>query len=158
MESDPSPDEGKLCDYHPGIRFPPTSVSCLTISNGVIGPAGLLSGFVVMAAGCFVNACSAPAEINVMATRSNTSGFDPSRTVRSLERYVSNEPESRLSSNIAKATRITLSGPFPNNATGHDAAGHLCRYPRRRATTTFLGCLFILTRLDQRPRRICSGC
>jgi hypothetical protein len=49
-----------------------------------------------------------PARINVMPPRRNTSGFDPSRTVRSLERYVSNEPESRLSLDIAKATRMTL--------------------------------------------------
>jgi hypothetical protein len=67
-------------------------------------PPLLLSGFIVRADECFENACSAPAEINVTATRSNTSGFDPSRNVRSLERYVSNEPESRLSSDTAKAT------------------------------------------------------
>ena len=45
-----------------------------------------------------------------MATKSNTSGFDPSRTVRSLERNVSNEPESRLFSDIAKSTRLTQLG------------------------------------------------
>jgi hypothetical protein len=57
------------------------------------------------------------------------------------------------------STGTALSGPpFPNNATGHDAAGHLCRYPGMAQPTTFLGYLFILTRLDQRPRRICSGC
>ena len=110
MESAASPNEDKVCDYQTATRFPPTSASCLTFSDGVIGTAALLSGFVVMADGCFVNACSAPAEINVMPTRRNTSGFDPSRTVRSLECYVSNELGSRLSSDIAKATRMTRSG------------------------------------------------
>jgi len=42
--------------------------------------------------------------IKVMATRSKTSKFEPIANCPPPERYVSNEPESRLFSDTAKAT------------------------------------------------------
>jgi hypothetical protein len=66
--------------------------------------AALLSGFGVIVDDALLRHASLLRRIKVMATRSKTSGFEPIASCPQPERYVSNKPESGLSSDTAKAT------------------------------------------------------